>query len=150
MRTTAMWCLIGLVLLVSAAQSKAQTTSATEKAVAALEEQWTQSQKTNNPDLVAPLLADKFVETSSDGKVTAGKAEFLKTLKSIKWSSAEISDVKISVFGNTAIATGSGKQEGTDASGQPLYENERWTDTWVKMPSGKWQCVASHQSPIKK
>ena len=149
MKRTAMWWLIGLVLLVSIVPSKAQTTSGTEKAIAALEEQWTQSQKTNNPDLVAPLLADKFVETSSDGKVTEGKAEFLRTLKSIKWSSAEISDVKVTVFGNTAIATGSGKQKGTDASGQPLYENERWTDTWVKMPSGKWQCVASHQSRIK-
>jgi len=38
--------------------------------VAALEEQWLQSQKTSNPDLVAPLLADNFVSTSSDGNVT--------------------------------------------------------------------------------
>jgi len=32
--------------------------------------------KTNNPDLVSPLLADKFVNTARDGKVT-GKAESL-------------------------------------------------------------------------
>jgi ketosteroid isomerase-like protein len=149
MKRTAMWCLIGLVFLVSAARSEAQTTSGTEKAVAALEEQWLQSQKTNNPDLLAPLLADKFVSTSSDGKVDTGKAEFLARQKSIKWSSAENSDVKVTVFGNTAIATGSEKLKGNDASGQPLDLNERWTDTWVKMPSGKWQCVASHQSPNK-
>ncbi len=149
MKRTAMWCLIGLVLLVSTVPSKAQTTSGTEKAVAALEEQWLQSQKTNNPDLVAPLLADKFVDTSSDGKVTWSKAEFLATQKSIKWSSAENSDVKVTIFGNTAIATGSEKLKGTDASGHALDQNERWTDTWVKMPSGKWQCVASHQSPNK-
>jgi ketosteroid isomerase-like protein len=147
-KRTAMWCLIGSVLLVSAARSEAQTTSGTEKAVAALEEQWLQSQKTNNPELVAPLLADKFVDTSSDGKVM-GKAEFLTTQKSTKWSSAENTDVKVTVFGNTAIATGSEKLKGTDASGQVLDQNERWTDTWVKMPSGKWQCVASHQSRNK-
>jgi hypothetical protein len=23
-------------------------------------------------------------------------------------------------------------------------------DTWVKMPDGKWQCVASQDSPVKK
>ena len=46
-------------------RSQAQTTGGTEKAVAALEEQWLQSQKTNNPDLVAPLLADKFVSTGA-------------------------------------------------------------------------------------
>jgi ketosteroid isomerase-like protein len=148
MKRIVMWCLIGLVLLVSTVRSEAQTTSGTEKAVAALEEQWLQSQKTNNPELTAPLLADKFVDTSSDGKVM-GKAEFLATQKSIKWSSAENTDVKVMVFGNTAIATGTEKWKGTDASGQALDENERWTDTWVKMPSGKWQCVASHQSRNK-
>src|SRR5690242_17737517 len=53
-------CLISFVALqiMSAAQLRAQTTAGTEKAVAALEEQWLQSQKTNNPDLVAPLLAE--------------------------------------------------------------------------------------------
>src|SRR5690349_5574357 len=106
MKRTSIWCLIGLVLLVSAARSQAQTTSRTEKAVAALEEQWLQSQRASNPDLVAPLLADNFVSTSSEGKVTS-KAKFLATQKSIKWSSAENTDVKVTVFGNTAIATGS-------------------------------------------
>jgi len=49
----------------------------------------------------------------------------------------------------TAIATGGSKAKGTDASGKPMDEHVRWTDTWVKMPSGKWQCVASHVSPVK-
>jgi uncharacterized protein (TIGR02246 family) len=148
MKRTLTLCLAGFVLLVSAALSQAQKAGGTEKAVAALEEQWLQSQKTNNPDLVAPLLADNFVTTSSDGKV-ASKAEMLAIVKATKYSSAEYSDVKVAVFGDTAIATGGEKLKGTDPSGKPLDVNERWTDTWVKMPSGKWQCVASHQSPIK-
>ena len=148
MKRTLTWCLVGFVLLVSTAWSQAQMTGGTEKAVAALEEQWLQAQKTNNPDLVAPLLADNFVSTSSEGKVTS-KAESLTLAKSTKYSSAEYSDLKVSVFGDTAIATGVEKLKGTDPSGKPLDVNERWTDTWVKMPSGKWQCVASHQSPIK-
>jgi hypothetical protein len=147
MKSTWMCLLIG-ILSVSTAGWSQNSTAGTEKAVAALEEQWLQSQKTNNPDLTTPLLAENFVDTSSDGQ-TMGKAEFLTTQKSIKWSSAENSDVKITVFGNTAIATGTEKWKGTDASGKALEENERWTDTWVKMPSGKWQCVASHQSRRK-
>jgi ketosteroid isomerase-like protein len=148
MKRTLIWCLIGFVLLSNAAWSQAQTTGGTEKAVAALEEQWLQSQKTNNPDLIAPALADKFVSTSSDGKVSS-KAEHLANTKSTKYSSAEYGDLKVTVFGDTAIATGFEKLKGTDASGKPLDVHERWTDTWVKMPGGKWQCVASHQSPIK-
>ena len=148
MKKTLMWCLIGLLSLGSAARSQAQQTSATEKAVAALEEQWLQSQKTNNPDLVAPLLADKFVNTSIEGKVS-NKAETLANAKATKYVSADYEDVKVTVFGDTAIATGVFKATGTDASGKPMDTHERWTDTWVKMPSGKWQCVATHGSTIK-
>ena len=148
MKRTWIFCLIGLLSLGSAAWSQVQTTGGTEKAVAALEQQWLQSQKTNNPDLVAPLLADKFINTGSDGKVT-GKAETLATSKATKYDSAEYEDVKVTAFGDTAIATGGFKAKGTDPSGKPLDVHERWTDTWVKMPNGQWQCVASHGSPVK-
>src|ERR1700680_1965420 len=140
--------LIGLLSLGSAAWSQAQTTGWTQKAVAALEQRWLLSQNTNNSDLVAPLLADKFVNTGSDGKVT-GKAETLATAKATKYDSAEYDDVKVTAFGDTAIATGGFKAAGTDASGKPLDVHERFTDTWVKMPNGQWQCVASHGSPVK-
>jgi ketosteroid isomerase-like protein len=148
MKRTMLWCLIGLISLGSATWSQAQTSGGTEKAIAALEEQWLQSQKTNNPDLVAPLLADKFVNTGSDGKVL-GKTETLATIKAIKWVSAEFYNEKVTIFADTAIATGAFKGQGTDASGKFFEVNERWTDTWVKMPSGQWQCVASHGSSIQ-
>jgi ketosteroid isomerase-like protein len=142
MKRTLMLCLIGFVLLSSPAWSQAQST---DKAVLALEQQWLQSQKTNNPDLVAPLIADKFVGTGADGKVTS-KAEMLASAKSTKYESMEYEDVKIMVFGNTAVVTGGSKAKGTDDLRKPLDEHVRWTDTWVKMPNGKWQCVASHVS----
>lgn len=149
MKNIQVWCVLGLLSLGSAAVSQAQETSgATEKAVAALENQWLQSQSTNNPDLVAPLLADKFVSTGSDGKVT-NKTQMLAESKARKYTSAAYEDVKVTVFGNTAIAIGGFKGKGTDAKGKAFDDHERWTDTWVKMPSGKWQCVATQASPIK-
>jgi ketosteroid isomerase-like protein len=148
MKRTWILCLIGLLSLGSAAWSQAQQTGGIEKAVAALEEQWLQSQKTNNPDLVAPLLADKFVITGSDGKVRT-KTESLAEEKATKYVSAEYEDMKVTVFGDTAIATSVFNAKGTDESGKPFDRHQRWTDTWVKMPSGKWQCVASHGSTIK-
>jgi ketosteroid isomerase-like protein len=146
MKKNWIWCMLALLSLGGVAWS--QTGGGTEKAVEALEQQWLQSQKTNNPDLVAPLLADKFVGTASDGKVN-GKAEELADAKATKYDSIEYEDVKVTVFGDTAIATGGSKAKGINASGKPLDEHVRWTDTWVKMPSGKWQCVASQSSPIK-
>jgi hypothetical protein len=144
-----MWCLLGLLSVGSTAWSQAQQNSGgTEKAIAALENQWLQSQKTNNPDLVAPLLADKFVSTGGDGKVS-NKAGMLADAKARKYASAEYENVQVTVFGDTAIATGGYRGKGTDASGKPFDEHERWTDTWLKMPNGKWQCVATQASPVK-
>lgn len=138
------WCSLALVLFASAAWAQ----GGTEQAVAALEQKWLQSQQTNNPDLVAPLLADKLVETFSDGKVL-DKTAALAMAKAMKYSSAEYYDVKVTAFGNTAIATGGFKGKGTDAAGKPFDSNERWTDTWTKMPDGKWQCIATQSTPVK-
>lgn len=145
MKKTSMLCLLGLVSLASTAWPQ---TDKTEKAVAALEQKWLEAQKAGNPDLLAALLADKLVNTDGEGKVT-DKAQTLSGIKTTKWESAEYEDLKVTVFGNTAIATGVFKGKGTDGTGKHLDLHDRWTDTWVKMPGGKWQCVASHGSPIK-
>jgi hypothetical protein len=64
------WGLVGLVLLGSATLAQAQQTGTTEKTIAALEEKWTQSQKTNNPDLISAHWSDKLVSTGTDGTVS--------------------------------------------------------------------------------
>ena len=148
MKKSLIWCLLGSVLLTSAVWSQADKGAATQQAVAALEQTWLKAQQTNNPDLVAPLLADNFMQTSGQGKLTTTKAEALADAKTIKWSSVDYIDVKVTVFGNTAIATGGFKGKGTAAAGKAIDENSRFTDTWVKMPGGKWQCVASQDTPI--
>ena len=93
-------------------------------------------------------MADKFIGTGADGKVT-NRAQLLADAKASKYDSMEYEDVKVTVFADTAIATGVSRAKGTDESGKAMDEHARWTDTWVKMPSGKWQCVVSYVSPIK-
>jgi len=91
---------------------------------------------------------DKFVNTGSDVKVT-GRVESLAELKTMKWNSAGYADLKVTAFGDTAIATGDFKSKGTDAAGEPFDVDIRWTDTWMKMPSGPCQCIASQGTPVK-
>ena len=79
MKRTLIWCLLGFVLLVSAAWSQAQKSGGTEQAVAALEQQWLQSQQTNSPDVLAPLLADKLVELEIVDSI--GEETVRRTLK---------------------------------------------------------------------
>jgi uncharacterized protein (TIGR02246 family) len=149
MKYSRAWRLIGLLSLCSVAFAQAQQPAGgTEKAITALENQWLQSQKTNNPDMVAPLLADKIVSTGEDGKVM-NKAQMLADAKATKYSSVDYDNLQVTVFGDTAIATGGFKGKGTDSSGKPMDDHGRFTDTWVKMPDGKWQCVATQASPVK-
>jgi ketosteroid isomerase-like protein len=148
MKKTQLWLLLGALSLAGVTWSQAQQVGgATEKSIMALEDLWLQSYRTNNPDLIAPQLADKFVSTGTDGKV-AYKTEFLSETKKIKFSSAEYENVKVTVFGDTAIVTGGFKGKGADGKGKPFDDHSSWTDTWVKMPNGKWQCVASQDTPI--
>jgi len=143
------WGSLALVMMVSGAAARAATTDSVEQAVIAAEHQWLKSQQTNNVELLAPLLADKVVETTEEGKVYAGKDSVLADAKADTWSSADYTDLKVTVFGDTAIATGTFLGKGTSAAGKPLDVRVRFTDTWVKMPNGKWLCVATHDSPLK-
>jgi ketosteroid isomerase-like protein len=126
----------------------AQDAPAIQKAITDLEYKWADAQKNGKPDVVAPLLADGFVNTDTDAKVS-GKDTLLANLKGGKWEHNEISDVKVTVFGHIAIATGAWAGKGVDGDGTRIDRHERWTDTWVRMPGGLWQCVASQQTEQK-
>jgi ketosteroid isomerase-like protein len=138
----------GLVLLVLTTLCWSAD-SGVEKAIAGLENQWAVAQRDGNAAAVAPLLAESFINTDADGQ-TYGKTKLLADLKGGKWEQNGISDVKVMVYGNTAVATGAWAGKGVDGDGTKIDRSERWTDTWVKMSSGKWQCVASQQTGTAK
>jgi ketosteroid isomerase-like protein len=138
---------VALAMVVSGTVARAAAADSAEEAVTAAEHQWLKSQQTNNIDLLAPLLADKVVETTDEGKVRTGKEAVLAAAKSGTWSSVEYTDLKVTVFGHTAIATGTFTGKGTNA-GKPVDVRQRFTDTWV-MTNGKWLCVATQDSPLK-
>jgi ketosteroid isomerase-like protein len=150
MKNWAALYLLGMISLQFAVIAQAMPADGSaEKAVAAAEEQWTQSERTNSPDLVAPLLADKLIYIDIDGSIN-NRAKFLADAKATKYTSVDIKDFHVTVFGETAIATMVFKAKGTDPKGKPMDYNARWADTYVKMPDGKWQCVLSQGSDLKK
>jgi ketosteroid isomerase-like protein len=85
---------------------------------------------------------------NSDGTMQ-DKTQTLAMIKGGKWETNEISDVKVTTFGNAAIATGAWRGKGTLGNGKAIDAHERWVDTWMKMPNGKWQCIASGSAPAK-
>lgn len=144
MKTAAAWfALLASLFLVPlfASENVAQT-------IAGLEQRWAEAQRDGKPEVVAPMLAEEFISIGTDGKIT-NREDLLAHLKGGKWEKNEISDVKVIVRGDVAIATGlwSGKGE---MGGRKIDLTERWTDTWIRTPSGQWQCLASQQTEIKR
>jgi ketosteroid isomerase-like protein len=135
------------ILLLTFTVARAQQGVA--KAVMDLEHQWATASKASNGDALAPMLADEFVSLDSDGSLY-GKADVVARTKKAKWTTNEIGDMKVTVHGDSsAIVTGTWTGKGTDGAGKPVDTKERWADTWIKMPNGKWQCVASASAPMK-
>jgi ketosteroid isomerase-like protein len=113
--------------------------------VTQMEEQWISAAKANDATKVALLLSEVFVEMDSNGSLH-NKSQTLDRIKSAKWQVNEISDIKVTVHGGMAIATGTWRGKGTLADGKAVDAHERWLDTWLK--NGKWQCIASASAPI--
>jgi ketosteroid isomerase-like protein len=94
--------------------------------------------------LMDKILADDWVGLGPAGSLT--KAQLLAGLKSgdLKLESETLGEMKVRVFGDTAVVTGSDDEKssykGKDSSGHHV-----WTDVFVKR-QGHWQAVASQDT----
>jgi ketosteroid isomerase-like protein len=141
--------LLAVAASVVAAKDKTKAMSGNDvsQTISSLETQWAADSKAGNADGISPILADDVVIIDSDG-TSHSKSEALDRVKKAKWETNEISDMKVTGHGNTAIVTGVWTGKGTDDKGKAIDTKERWADTWMKMPSGKWQCIASSSATM--
>ena len=91
--------------------------------------------------------SDDYVLINMNGHM-AGKSEMIEGFKSgaSKLTSEELSDLKVRVYGNTAVVTGKADVKGTlggaDATGQILF-----TRVYVKK-DGRWQSTSLQQTRV--
>src|SRR3954453_13415827 len=131
-----------------AAPAGAKSAGTVSQALMDLEQQWNKASKAGDADTLASLLADDIVYLDSDGTMRT-KPEVLARTKKAKWTTMELSDMKVTTPGNTAVVTGSWAGKGTDGAGKAVDGKEHWADTWVKQSNGKWQCVSTAAAEIK-
>lgn len=117
-------------------------TTAVERALFRLEDQWTRALVRRDSAGFDRLLAPRFVYTENDQVMT--KAQLIDAVVhgSDTVESAGNEDMKAYVYGTTAVVTGwlVVKGRGKDGAFDRRY---RYTDTWVQR-SGRWQVVAAH------
>jgi len=151
-RTVAIFGVFLLTVSVALAQQGAKSGGKASGSVAQtlmeMENQWATAAKASNGDALMPLLAEDFILLDSDGSLH-GKADVVARTTTSKWTTNQIGDMKVMVHGDAAIVTGAWTGKGTDHTGKAIHAKERWADTWIKMPNGKWQCVASASAPMK-
>jgi|ERR1051326_1497559 Domain of unknown function (DUF4440) len=137
--------LLALVSIVVAAQQA----DPRESKLIVLEHLWNEAQVHRDSSALDQLVSSRFVNTEYDGDIS-DKQKFLADIKDplFKPTLANISGVKMNFFGDTAVVTGIYHTQGT-YQGKPYDHVGRFTDTWV-FDMGKWQCVASHTSLLKK
>lgn len=118
-----------------------------EQQLKKLEMQWDEAGVKKDAGVYDRVLADDFTLTGPNGHLVT-KAQFTAELKSGEdtVSSSVLSDMKVRIYGDTAIVTYVENAKET-FKGQDVSGTSRWTDTWVKR-EGSWQCVASHGSKV--
>ncbi|HYN05759.1 MAG TPA: DUF4440 domain-containing protein [Vicinamibacterales bacterium] len=126
-----------------------QAGSGVEQALLDLERKWVAAGLKNDAAALADILADSWSSVSAEGKLIT-RAQTLEDVKKSKFTRSEVSDMKVrSINADTAVVTGVWTGVGTDAQGQKVDTSERWTDVFANQ-GGKWKCVASHNTTIKK
>jgi ketosteroid isomerase-like protein len=115
--------------------------------ITALENAWAEATVKHDVLWFERNIADGFVMTDEDGVMT-DKPAILQWVKGKlnNYSSFSHENLKVKVYGDTAIATGIASIKGT-FKGKDATGKYPWTDTFVKV-GGKWQCVASHNSKL--
>ncbi len=131
------------------AQSGTAESAAQEAKIVVLERLWNDAQVHRDSRALEALIADRFVNTEYDGEVS-DRDKFLADIKDpeFKPSVMNIRDVKVNLYRDTAVVTGIYLAKGT-YSGRIYEHTGRFTDTWI-FENGRWLCVASHTSLVKK
>ncbi|HUY81629.1 MAG TPA: nuclear transport factor 2 family protein [Acidobacteriaceae bacterium] len=146
------WVVVGALLAVVFCGLPAETAwalphrdHAIRKHIEALEMRWREAELTNNVSVMEKLLADDYIGISANGTVET-RQETLDAHRAgtMKIQSLNITDLKVRVYGNTAVVTSKaallGENGQSDISG-----NYRYTRVYNKR-LGRWKIVSFEAS----
>jgi ketosteroid isomerase-like protein len=105
---------------------------------------------TRDAAVLRRIWAADFVYVEPSGRVF-NKDEGIADVAKItdKTTSAELSNVKVRVYGTgtVAVVIGDDREIGRDKDGKAFDRKSRFTNVWV-LQNGSWQCVSGHSSDL--
>jgi uncharacterized protein (TIGR02246 family) len=118
-----------------------------EQAIRQLDSERIQAQVGADAAALDRIYADDFIGIGPSGTVRT-KAQVISDFTSgdLKFQSITTDDVRVRVYGNTAVETGRSTMNGQDR-GKAVPRDNRFTRVWVKQQR-RWRLVANHYSPL--
>ncbi|HUR79441.1 MAG TPA: DUF4440 domain-containing protein [Thermoanaerobaculia bacterium] len=131
----------GLVVELKEAQDPVAT------AVMDMEREWGEAMLAGNVAKIENIVADDWTMIDPAGQRTS-RAQALDDLRSgaLKFESSTPGDIKVNVYGDTAIVNGSSKDKGT-YKGMDISGDYVFTDVFVKR-DGKWRAVSTQVTRV--
>ncbi|HWO37158.1 MAG TPA: nuclear transport factor 2 family protein [Candidatus Acidoferrum sp.] len=147
-RATCCYCLLALASIGHAGAQKSKDDSQQSKLLV-MEHLWNEAQVNRDARALNSMIGTAFVNTEYDGEVS-DKAKFLADIRDPQFnlSTLTIQELKVSMYADSAVVVGIYRTKGS-YQGKAYEHVGRFTDTWV-YTEGRWQCVASHTSLLKK
>jgi uncharacterized protein (TIGR02246 family) len=143
-------CFLTLVLSAAvplqAGQRKAESDAEISQTLQSMEQAWLNAEKNHDAAAFEKIVADDWIAITPEGK-SQTKAERAAEIKAGHIDSATLGDMKVRVFGDTAVVTGT-DDEVSSEDGKKSSNHYVWTDVFVKR-NGKWLAVASQTAQIK-
>ena len=120
-------------------------TASTEHAVQRQDQERIRAQITADTIALRRIYADDFLGIGPTG-IVRNKADVIAdfTSHALTYQSITTAEVRVRVYGNTAVETGRSQMVGQDR-GKVVPRENRFTRVWVMM-NGRWQLVANHYS----
>ncbi len=121
--------------------------SSVEQAIRQVDHERIQAQIDADAVALYRIYADDFIGIGPSGTVRT-KPQVISDFTSgeLKFQSITTDDVRVRVYGNTAVETGRSTMIGQDKGRRVPHEN-RFTRVWIKQ-GGRWRLVANHYSPL--
>jgi len=118
---------------------------AIHKEIEALEQRWRAAIISNNVTEMDHLLADDYIGISANGTVeTKTQALALRKAGTVRISQLNLNDLKVRVYGDTAVVTSTADLQGTNGQSD-ISGNYRYTRVYNKR-FGQWKIVSFEAS----
>jgi ketosteroid isomerase-like protein len=115
------------------------------KEIEALEMQWRQAQLNNDVSVMDRLLAEDYIGISANGTIeTKAEALALRRAGTLHITSLDLNDMKVRIYGDTAVVTSRADLTGTNGS-RDISGKYRYTRVYNRR-LGQWKIVSFEAS----